>query len=98
MTINEPVATTVCVLYDPVDGRVIHTHGVVTMAGAHEATAEEVVARATERAQLVGKDTAGSSALTVGGDEWDAAKTYRVDPAEKRLIVVAPGPDPSLGS
>lgn len=80
-----PVSNKVCVLYDPRDGRIVHTHRVITMPGGQDVTDEELETRAKERARQVGRDVSGLSALRVAPEDCDGSSHYRVDLATKKL-------------
>ena len=82
---EQPVPSKICVLYDPRDGRVVHTHRVITMPGGQEITDAEAEARAKERAKQAGRDIRGLSALRVAHEDCDGSSQYRVDLAEKKL-------------
>jgi hypothetical protein len=83
--LEKPVSQKICILYDPRDGRVVHTHSVITMPGGQEVTDAEVVARAKECAKQAGHDVASLTALRIEPDECDGSSQYHVDLANKKL-------------
>ena len=84
-SLNKPVSNKFCVLYDPRDGRIVHTHNVITMPGGQDVTDEELEERARDRAQRAGHDISGLSALRVAAEDCDGSSQYRVDLAQKKL-------------
>jgi hypothetical protein len=82
---GDATARKVCVIYDPRDGRVVHTHAAITMPGGHEFSEAEVEASARDRAQRVGHDLAGLEVLSVADEECDGSSAYRVDLTEMKL-------------
>ncbi len=77
----EPESEKICVLYDPKDGRIAHTHEVITLPGGRKVDDEEVEARAFKRAAALGKDTSKFKALHVKAPkDHDRSSMYRVDP------------------
>lgn len=75
----------ICVLYDPQDGRVVHTHQVVTLPGGRDCTDSELEAHAIECAKQAGHEVGGLATLRVTEEECDGTSQYRVDLAEKKL-------------
>lgn len=90
--LNQPVSVKTCVLYDPSDGRVVHTHRVVTMPGGQESNDEEVAERAGDCAKRMGHETNGLHVLHVGPDDCDGVSQYRVDLTAMNLQKI-PRPD-----
>lgn len=84
-SLNKPVSNKICVLYDAQDGRVVHTHQVLTMPGGRIVTDEEVEESAKDRAKRAGHDISGLSALRVAAEDCDCSSQYRVDLATKKL-------------
>jgi hypothetical protein len=82
---NQPVFNKVCVLYDPKDGRVVHTHRVLTMPGGEDVSDEELEARAKDMAHRAGHDVTSLWTLRVPGEECDGSSQYRVDLAMNKL-------------
>ena len=81
----KPASTKICVLYDPQDGRVVHTHSVVVLQGARDVTEAEVEASAKDRAEKLGHEIAGLSTLRVAAEDCDRSSQYRVDLETKTL-------------
>jgi hypothetical protein len=75
----------ICVLYDPMEGRVVHTHMVVSLPGGRAFSDDEVEARARERASDAGLDVDGLRALKVAADAYDNSEVYVVDTATAQL-------------
>jgi hypothetical protein len=86
--IVKPEEVKICVLYDPKDGHIVHTHEVVTFTGGRRVSDEEVKARAFKNATRRGKDTSNLKALHVSPDKIDRRSTYRVDLKSLTLIEV----------
>jgi hypothetical protein len=84
-SVKKPISDKICVLYDPLDGRVVHTHRVLTMPGGRDVTDEELEERAKDRAKRAGHDIKGLSTLRVTSDVCDCSSQYRVDLATKKL-------------
>jgi hypothetical protein len=82
---NEPISDKVCVLYDPRDGRIVHTHRVLTMPGGQEVSDTELEARAKDRANHMKRDLRGLATLSFKGEECDGSSRYRVDLTTKKL-------------
>lgn len=78
-----------CVLFDPADGEILHTHRVVTMDGAAEVSEREVEKRTLELAKGFGLKVAKLRSLHVDAGAFEAGKRYAVDPKSKRLVAVA---------
>jgi hypothetical protein len=85
----------VCLLYEPQDGSIVHTHRVLTLAGAEETPSAAVETRARELATSFGLAASKLGALVVDGRKLDPCKDYRVDPTRKRLVAIRRKPDPS---
>jgi len=58
-------ATKVCVLFDPKDGRIVHTHGVTMLDGAREIDENELERRAIGHAKAFGHEVTALKALHV---------------------------------
>jgi hypothetical protein len=82
----QPSSVKICVLYDPKDGRIVHTHRVFTLPGARMATDEEVEERAKTRATQAGHSVSGLSTLHVAAEDYNASNVYSVDLAKKQLV------------
>jgi hypothetical protein len=76
----------ICILYDPKDGRIVHTHEVVTFPGGRKVNDEEVKARAFKNATVSGKRTSKLKALHVSPEDFDRTSTYTVDLKSLALI------------
>ena len=84
-----------CVLYDPRDGRIVHTHRVVTLPGGRKVTNEEVEARTKEIAKQTGHDISGLHAMHFAANAYDASAVYRVDVTTKKLVKLEPSEWPT---
>jgi hypothetical protein len=80
----------ICVLYTPQDGRIVHTHSVITLNGGQTVSAEEVERRARERVVQVGKKPEGLLALHLTPDEYSESTPWRVDPQTRKLVKIEP--------
>jgi hypothetical protein len=79
------VSRKISILYDPQDGRVVHTHTVLTTPGGQDVTDEELEERTRQRAERVGHAISGLRTLRVSSDECDASSQYRVNLATGKL-------------
>jgi hypothetical protein len=77
-----------CVLFDPADGTIRHTHRVVTMEGANEASDRDVEKRARELAKSFGLKTSTLRPLHVDAGDFEPGKHYAVDPKTRRLVAI----------
>src|SRR5262245_37319542 len=75
-----------CVLFDPKDGAILHTHHVVTMEGAAETPDHLVEDRARQLAKGFGLDVASLEALHVDAKLIEPGVQYAVDPGKRCLI------------
>jgi hypothetical protein len=78
----------VCVLYDPRDGRIAHTHRSETYRGGKKKTENEMASRARECAARRGWDTAALEILHAPSGDLRTGKAYRVDPLKKNLVEI----------
>jgi hypothetical protein len=82
---NTPVSEKVCVLYDPQDGRILHTHRVIRMPGGQDSTDEEIAAQAKDCAKRAGRDISVLNTLRVAAEDHDGSSHYRVDLTNMKL-------------
>jgi len=75
----------VCVLYDPIDGRIVHRHEAVNFTGARMVSDEELASRACALAAKIGHDVSMLRTLHFAADEYAEGKTYKVDIKTLRL-------------
>jgi hypothetical protein len=83
--LSKPVSVRVCVLYDPHDGRVVHTHRVLCMQGGRESTDEEIEANCKDAAKRAGHNVSEVSLMHIAGEHYERNARYRVDMATKKL-------------
>ena len=83
-----PRSVQCCVLFDPKDGKILHTHRVVTMDGAAETPAHLVEERARHLAKGLGLDVAYLELLHVDPREMQPGVSYRVDRGKRCLEAV----------
>jgi len=89
-----PEASSICVLYDPADGRILHMHRVTTLPGGRKMDTKEVEARTFELAKRCGVDVSRAHALHVDPRDVKPSVPHRVDVRTRRLVV-RPGGIPS---
>lgn len=82
---GRPVSKKTCVLYDPQNGSVVHTHSVVVMPGGRDVTDQELEERAKDRAKRAGHDIANLRTLPVAAEDCDGSSMYRVDLTTRKL-------------
>jgi hypothetical protein len=88
---GEPVSHKVCVIYDPANGGVIHTHEVLTFPGGRQVTDADAEAEALALlARRTGKDVSGLGVLHVPCGEYQRGVRYRVELPSRRLIARGP--------
>ena len=75
-----------CVLFDPKDGAILHTHRVVTMEGAAETPDHLVEERTRQLARGLGLDVASLELLHVDAHTIQPGVRYTVDRANRCLI------------
>jgi len=75
----ETVSDKICVLYDPSDGRIVHTHRSTTLASGKIKSDEEIEARAREIATEAGHDVKALHILHLAPEAYDASKMLVVD-------------------
>jgi hypothetical protein len=84
---GKPVAHQVCVIYDPANGRVLHTHEHLTYAGASKVPESHVEAEALAVLARGGKaDVSGLGVVHLQPGEYKRGVRYRVELASGRLI------------
>jgi hypothetical protein len=76
----------VCVVYDPVDGRILHVHRLVTLSGGLARSEEEFHERAIELAKKAGHTCSNPSVINVPAGEMERATAYKVDLGSLRVI------------
>lgn len=88
-----PESTHICILFDPADGRVFHTHRVITLPGGKKLTPEQVEQRTLHLAEKLHIDASKLSLLHVPPEQYKASVAYKVDP-QSRSLVELPAPKP----
>jgi len=82
--VKSTVAT--CVIYDKKDGRIIHTHQIMTLPGASPPTEAELEAEARKLAsRIAGKPMSAIAGLPVKTEDLQIGTDYRVDLKKKVL-------------
>jgi hypothetical protein len=88
---GEPISHKICVIYDPANGGVIHTHEVLTFPGGRQVTDADAAAEALALlARRTGKDVSGFGVLHVPCGEYQRGVRYRVELPTRRLIARGP--------
>jgi hypothetical protein len=88
---GEPILHKICLIYDPADGGVIHTHEVLTFPGGRQLTDADAEAEALALlAHRTGKDVSGFGVLHVPAGEYQRRARYRVELPSRRLIAEGP--------
>ncbi len=87
--ILKPEAVRICVLYDPSNGRIVHTHEVVTLPGGRKVDEKEMERRTLQRAASAGVDTSKLKVMHVPPEEYDRTSLYRVELKGLRLVKLA---------
>jgi hypothetical protein len=77
-----------CVLYDPSDGHIVHTHQVVILPGARNVGDSEVESRAFAIAKKVGRDVSKVRALHISSKDYAENINYKVDVKSLRLTEI----------
>jgi hypothetical protein len=75
-----------CVLFDPKDGSILHTHRVVTMDGAAETPDQLVEERTRQLAKELGLDAASLELLHIDPKLIEPGVIYKVDRRKRSLI------------
>ncbi len=84
--VAEPEDQKLCVLYDPSNGTILHTHWVTTLPGGHKVDKAELERRIRERATSRSRDVNGLKVLHVDPREYDQGMRYRVDVEAGKLV------------
>jgi hypothetical protein len=88
--LGEPISHKICVIYDPANGAVIHTHEVLTFPGGRQVTDADTEAEALAMlARRSGKDMSGFGVLHVPPGEYQRSARHRVELPSRRLIAEA---------
>ena len=74
-----------CVLYDPSNGAIVHTHWVTTLPGGRKIDEAELEKRIRERAAFRGRDVQGLKVLHVDPSEYKQGTRYQVDTKAGKL-------------
>lgn len=74
------------VVYDPTDGRIVHTHHVIVLEGANMSPAKKVEQAALMLAEKAGNDRSKMAVLNLGSRSMDRRYRYRVDPKKRSLV------------
>lgn len=77
-----------CVLFDPADGTIRHTHRIVTMEGADETPEPMIEERTRLLAREFGIEVDRLQLLHVDSQGIESNKHYKVDPRNRRLVAV----------
>ena len=79
----------VCVLFDPKDGRVVHSHGVTVLQPGKQIEPAELEARARQHAARFGKQVEDLSALHLPLAAIHGHEAFRVNPKGDGVIPIA---------
>ena len=74
-----------CVLYDPSNGAIVHTHWVTTLPGGRVVGQAEMEKRIRERAATRGRDVQKMKVLHLDPNEYKQGTRYRVDLEARKL-------------
>ena len=85
---NAHFSEQVCVVYDPKDGRILHTHRRQVRSGGIKKKPDEVAVRALQLAGKCGHDTTRLEVLHVPSNGVGNGKSYKVDLSKRTLIEV----------
>jgi hypothetical protein len=83
-----PEATHICVLYNPSNGRVVHTHRVLDFTGAKKTGKEHVEARCLTIAKKLGHATDKLKTLHVPHEKFKDTTPYKVDVKAGKLVEI----------
>jgi hypothetical protein len=76
-----------CVVFDAASGEVHHHHGVITLAGGTEPTADQIAADAMKAVRRWPDRPAGQlDVLHIAHDAFQPGRRYRVDVSRGRLV------------
>lgn len=81
-------STQTVVVYDPADGRIIHTHHVIVLEGANVPPAKQVEQTALTLAEKAGNARSKMAILNLGSRLLDRKYRYRVNPKKRSLVRV----------
>src|SRR5579862_6791713 len=84
-----PEFTSICVLYDPAGGQVVHIHRVMTYPGGRHPDQNGVEQRCIETAESLGHATKGMATLHVEPGALKPNSSFRVDIRSRKLVAVA---------
>ena len=76
----------VCVIYDPVDGRIIHVHHDVALPGGRPAGENEIETAAMTQLRKRGRETGGLRVLHAKPEDLRPLVRYKVHRLENRLV------------
>jgi hypothetical protein len=74
-----------CVLYDPSNGAIVHTHWVTTLPGGRVVGQAEMEKRIRERAAFRGRDVQEMKVLHVDPKDYEQGTRYQVDTKAGKL-------------
>src|SRR5678815_4232372 len=77
-----------CILFDPSDGAICHTHRVVTLDGADETPKEQIEKRTLKLAKELGLEVKKLQVLHINANDIEPGKQYAVNPTTHRLVEV----------
>ena len=84
-------STKYCILFDPSDGAIRHTHCVATLDGADETPKEQIEKRTLKLAKELGLEVKKLQVLHADGSEIEPDTQYTVNPATGRLVKIDEG-------
>jgi hypothetical protein len=79
-----------CILYDPSNGRIVHTHQVAAYGGANVPSVPELAESCIAIANKLGHDTTTLKTLAVSPEDFKPGVPYKVDVQSRRLIEESP--------
>ena len=79
-----------CVLFDPADGKIAHTHRIVTMDGAEETPAHLLEERVRHLAKGLGLNLASLELMHVDANDLQPGVIYKVDRHKRCLVATRP--------
>jgi hypothetical protein len=93
----QPVSEKICVLYDPRQRRIVHTHQLLVLPGGRDLTEDQIEKLAREKAAQSGQNVEVLRTLHVDEMDVDDATYYRVDEAGTKLVKLAPKTSAGVG-
>jgi hypothetical protein len=78
-----------CVLFDPKNGRIVHTDGITTLGSNITISAVDLETRAIARAKALGRDVASLKALHVPVSDLNQRGPLKVNASGTGLVSVA---------